>query len=290
MYKIIGADNTEYGPVGADKIREWIKEGRVNGQTKIQSEAGEWKPLAEYSEFNNLLPAATGGAPPVLPATHGESGKTSKLAIASLVLGILGWFTLGVTALVGLVLGIVALVKINKSRGALRGTGFAIAGTVISGVFVLIVPILAAMLLPALAQAKAKAQTVMCMNNLKQLGLGGLMYSSDNKDQFPASENWCDSIAKYVVNAKTFQCPGGDPKRRCHYAFNANLAGVDTKKVSVPAETVLFFEADGGWNVSGGPELVLKRTRHRNGLGVVFADGHCEVMKEPRFRNLKWEP
>ena len=60
MYKIIGADNTEYGPVGADKIREWIKEGRVNGQTKIQSEAGEWKPLAEYSEFNNLLPAATG--------------------------------------------------------------------------------------------------------------------------------------------------------------------------------------------------------------------------------------
>ena len=47
MYKIIGADQKEYGPVTADQLRQWITEGRVNGQTSVWSEAaGGWKPLS----------------------------------------------------------------------------------------------------------------------------------------------------------------------------------------------------------------------------------------------------
>ena len=47
MYKIIGADQKEYGPVTAEQLRQWITEGRVNGQTSVWSEgATEWKPLA----------------------------------------------------------------------------------------------------------------------------------------------------------------------------------------------------------------------------------------------------
>ena len=35
MYKIIGADQKEYGPVTAEQLRQWIAEGRVNGQTSV---------------------------------------------------------------------------------------------------------------------------------------------------------------------------------------------------------------------------------------------------------------
>jgi hypothetical protein len=56
-YKIVGADLREYGPVGAEQIRQWITEGRVNSETKLQAEGGgEWKRLAEVPEFAAALP------------------------------------------------------------------------------------------------------------------------------------------------------------------------------------------------------------------------------------------
>ena len=45
-----------------------------------------------------------------------------------------------------------------------------------------IIAILAAMVLPALAKAKQKAQGIMCMSNQRQLALGWRMYADDNRD------------------------------------------------------------------------------------------------------------
>jgi len=66
MYKIIGADQKEYGPVSADQIKAWILEGRAGGQTLIQMEgSAEWKPLSSLPEFAAALAVKFPVPPPV---------------------------------------------------------------------------------------------------------------------------------------------------------------------------------------------------------------------------------
>ena len=215
--------------------------------------------------------------------------KTSGLAIASLVCGILGLFC-GVTAVAGLVLGIISMNSIKKSGGQLGGWGIALSGTIVSAIFIVLIPllILPAMLLPALAKAKERAQTINCVNNLKQLGLAVRIYSGDNKDQFPPAATWCDAIRNAAGSERIFKCPAGDPNQKCHYAFNAKLDGIATSKVD--PSTVVIFETSGGWNVSGGPELMLDHPRHGRMFVVALADGSVQQISQARLKALRWDP
>jgi hypothetical protein len=78
MYQIIGADQKEYGPSSADEIREWIAEGRANGQTLVQAEGSpEWKPLVSFPEFAGALGGAP--APTAVPASPYAPGLPPDL-------------------------------------------------------------------------------------------------------------------------------------------------------------------------------------------------------------------
>src|SRR5437016_3017186 len=59
-------------------------------------------------------------------------------------------------------------------------------------VVIAIISILAAMLLPALARAKATAKRTQCVNNNHQLGLAWALYVEDNRDTYPITTGWGD--------------------------------------------------------------------------------------------------
>ena len=295
MYKLLGADQKEYGPVSGEQVRQWIAQGRANAQTKVQPAGSTaWQPLAQCPEFADALGA---GAPPpprppvpgvIAPVGVAAPAPASGLAISSLVLGILGLFTCGFTAVIGLVLGIVALVRIDRSKGQLGGKGMAVAGMIVSGAFLLLLPFLAAMFIPALAHAKQRALTIHCLSNVRQLDLALAMYADANV-QFPAGDKWCDAVRQNVGRSSVFLCPEGKPGARSHYAFNAKLSGVSPKALAQPSRTVLLFETDGGWNLSGGKELLPAKPRH--GTYVIgFVDGHAEAVRPESLNKLRWAP
>ena len=70
MYKIIGADQKEYGPVPAEQVRKWIAEGRANAQTRARAEqSDDWKPLSDIPEFAGALAALASVALSIPPKT-----------------------------------------------------------------------------------------------------------------------------------------------------------------------------------------------------------------------------
>jgi hypothetical protein len=209
------------------------------------------------------------------------------MAITSLVLGILGVFTCGLTALFGLIFGIIALVKVKNSGGKLSGNGLALAGVIVSAVFLFMIPIFAAMLLPALAAAKQKAQDINCVNNEKQLALAVRIYSGDNTNHFPPAATWCDAINMAVGSKKVFKCPAADSGSRCDYAFNTKLDGLDESQVN--PGTVMIFEADAGWNANGGPERMIGKPRHARMFVVALADGSVQQVRASQLNTLRWD-
>jgi prepilin-type N-terminal cleavage/methylation domain-containing protein/prepilin-type processing-associated H-X9-DG protein len=70
-------------------------------------------------------------------------------------------------------------------------------------VVIAIIAILAAMLLPALAQAKKKAQGIGCINNLKELTLGLHIYASDNQDAIPINSKSTDAWVTNDVSGRS---------------------------------------------------------------------------------------
>jgi hypothetical protein len=144
MYKIIGADQKEYGPISADQLRQWIAEGRVNTNTKVQPEGTQgWKTVGELPEFAASMPPVPPPPPPGVPGPVTMAPvavKSNQTAVWAMISGIFGVVCCPIMGPVALVLGIIAHSQI-KQNPQQTGSGFATTGIVL-GIISLILTIL----------------------------------------------------------------------------------------------------------------------------------------------------
>lgn len=162
-------------------------------------------------------------------------------------------------------------------------------------VVIAIVALLAALLSPALKAAREKCRGIVCMNNLRQIGLAFVGYAHDNDDRFPFHSDgfftqWFHPLNDYYLNNREiFHCPA---KRAWQYSANGISYGynygylsygwptfrvVKFAQVEDPPRTILAGDSD---DVVPSNDYVIYSTgtplgtRHQNGCNILWVDGH----------------
>jgi len=136
MYKIIGADGKEYGPIDEQQLLKWFHEGRANKETRVLTEGGtEWEMLGDLPLFAAV--AAPAMPRVIQPVFAIERKRTHGFAITGLVLGILSLpgsiCCSGLPLnLLGLIFSLIALSQIKNQPETFEGKGMAIAGMICS--------------------------------------------------------------------------------------------------------------------------------------------------------------
>jgi len=131
-------------------------------------------------------------------------------------------------------------------------------------VVIAIISLLAAILFPVFETVREKARQSACMSNLKQIGMGVMLYYQDADERTPStydnggsSYGWAGVLYRYVKNTQVYQCPDEEFPASSNYvvsyAYNMNIrgaiqgtyfTGLAIPSFNQPTETVLIFEWD----------------------------------------------
>ena len=128
-------------------------------------------------------------------------------------------------------------------------------------VVIAIIAILAAMLLPALASAKQKAQRIKCTNNQHELGMGFIMFAGDHNDRLPPAAYGVDNNQQYTWDGWIDSYIGGHAP---DWALAMSVRPVQycSGILKCPADII---ELAPGWG-----DYTARRTYCMNGVGPAY--------------------
>lgn len=126
-------------------------------------------------------------------------------------------------------------------------------------VVIAIIAILAGLLLPALASAKAKGKGIKCANNTKQIGLGMLLYTEDHDNKFPDLYSFANGVGgglwwDEAVGTRDKYLPAFSVKNniwRCPEVKDQDIAFGGREGFAVIEDTIFRYATNG----AGGPRL-----------------------------------
>jgi prepilin-type processing-associated H-X9-DG protein len=183
------------------------------------------------------------------------------MAIASLICGLAGFVTCGLAGLVGIITGIVAVVRANNEPHRYGGKGLAIGGICAGGVSLIMIPMMIAILLPSLSRARELSKQLVCGANMKGIGTSMLIYANDYDGQVPTFEELVDSGD---VLAEQFLCPSSD----------AVVGDLHACYELIPDARILPGRPDVVW-------MFERLDNHQEGSNILFTDGHVEFIDGP---------
>jgi prepilin-type N-terminal cleavage/methylation domain-containing protein/prepilin-type processing-associated H-X9-DG protein len=172
-------------------------------------------------------------------------------------------------------------------------------------VVIAIIAILAAILFPVFAQARSKARQTACLSNMKQWGLGMMMYQQDYDELVPlmgyegclaAASQWHNAIQPYIKNRGLLKCPGDPSQQFARFDplnpqasylandwLNRNVWGgscatlqrnvVSQAAINSPADTIFLAEG-AAWGKWGGCSANCQNTSGN----LFIAENHGELI------------
>ncbi len=197
------------------------------------------------------------------------SQRTSGLAIASLVLGIIP--VLGIGAILAIIFGVKAKNRIRIDP-SLSGEGLALAGIILGIIHLALIPIMLAMLMPALTRAREQARRASCMNNLKQVGLACHMFAQDHSGKFP--ENPDNLFPEYLTSSNVLFCPS---------------SSITIPKKITKDNATLCYEYVSGLTEEYDPGCLVMYDRienHLEGRNIFFLDGHVQWTRKEKWDEI----
>lgn len=148
-------------------------------------------------------------------------------------------------------------------------------------VVIAIIAILAGMLLPALANAKAKAQSTKCLNNLKQMALGFSMYTTDNGEKLPyACMNMVGETTYGTWDKLIFKYIGGDFGGNTTYLNTMVPKYLSPQTLTCPSDK-WYPESKNGTTVVGKRSYAMPRYRVATDTGSINGGSVTNVPYSP---------
>lgn len=157
------------------------------------------------------------------------------MPVAALILGIIALLLPGIGAIPGIVaivLGIVALNRRAEDGMPVPGKSKAIAGIVTGGLSIVLLPVLAGHLIPAIAFARQNADAAASGNHMRSIVTACLLYSSEHGGR---DALWPTDLAvlqrELGLSPKLFQAPGGAAVEQPHYLYVRPATNVSSAQI-----------------------------------------------------------